>query len=94
MIERDSTVLPEPDSPTMPRVLPRSTDEGHAVDGPHRAPAGAEGGVQVVDHEQRPGRLADVGELERRGRHRSAAGRLTAGPRGCRTAGAAGRRSG
>ena len=25
MIERDSTVLPEPDSPTMPRVCPRST---------------------------------------------------------------------
>ena len=26
MIERDSTVLPDPDSPTMPNVRPRSSD--------------------------------------------------------------------
>ena len=33
MIERDSTVLPEPDSPTTPSVLPALERERHAVDG-------------------------------------------------------------
>ena len=35
MIERLSTVLPEPDSPTMPTASPRSHGEGHPVDGAH-----------------------------------------------------------
>ena len=64
MIERDRTVLPEPDSPTMPRVSPASDRQGHPVDGPDRAPRGAEGGVQIVDHQQGLAGTADVGELE------------------------------
>ncbi len=64
MIERASTVLPDPDSPTMPRVCPRSTVEGDAVDGPNRAPAGAERGVEVLDHQERTVGCGDVGELE------------------------------
>ena len=39
MIERDRIVLPEPDSPTTPSVLPRSSVNDDAVDGPHHARA-------------------------------------------------------
>ena len=41
MIERESTDLPEPDSPTMPSVLPRSSVNDDAVDGAHQAAVGA-----------------------------------------------------
>ena len=37
MIERDSTVLPEPDSPTMPSVRPALERQRDAVDGSDRA---------------------------------------------------------
>ncbi len=37
MIERDSTDLPEPDSPTTPSVLPRSSEKRDAVDRAHQA---------------------------------------------------------
>ena len=50
---RDSTVLPEPDSPTMPSVLPWSSVKRHALDRPQRAAAGGEGDVEVLDFEQR-----------------------------------------
>ena len=53
MIERDSTVLPEPDSPTMPSVLPALERERHAVDGAHETAVGVEVRGDVVDHEQR-----------------------------------------
>ncbi len=49
MIERDSTVLPEPDSPTTPRVLPRSRVKDHAVHRADDAALGVEVGAQV-DH--------------------------------------------
>ena len=55
MIERDRIVLPEPDSPTMPSVLPRSSVKRHAVDGLDEAGVGAEVGLEVLDLEQRPG---------------------------------------
>ena len=42
MIERESTVLPEPDSPTMPRVCAALERERHAVDRAHDAPVGRE----------------------------------------------------
>ena len=52
MIERDSTDLPEPDSPTMPSVLPRS----RVNDTPSTArtvPRGrVEVGLEVVDLEE------------------------------------------
>ena len=37
MIARDRTVLPDPDSPTMPSVLPWSNDSDTPCDGPDRA---------------------------------------------------------
>ena len=66
MIERASTVLPDPDSPDDAQGLAAVHGEGDPVDGPDGAPAGAERGVQVLDHQQRFVGLADVGELERR----------------------------
>ena len=38
MIDRERTVLPEPDSPTTPRVRPRSTVQRNPVDRPDRTP--------------------------------------------------------
>ena len=55
MIDRLSTDLPEPDSPTMPSVRPAVERERHAVDRPHQAGRGAEAGAQVGDLEQPPG---------------------------------------
>ena len=52
MIARESTVLPEPDSPTMPSVLPWSSVKRDALDGPQRPAAGGEGDVEVLDLEQ------------------------------------------
>ena len=59
MIVRQVTLLPQPDSPTMPSVLPFSTDEADAVDGLDDAVVGPEVGLQVVDVEKR---LAPIGE--------------------------------
>ena len=53
MIERDSTVLPEPDSPTTPSVLPRSSAERDAVDRVDGPAVGLEVGVEVLDLEER-----------------------------------------
>ncbi len=63
MIDRASTVLPDPDSPTTPSVSPASKLEGDAVDGPDRPSGRAEGGVEVVDPEERAAVGADVGEV-------------------------------
>ena len=51
MIVWVETLLPEPDSPTMPRVLP-GRREGDTPDGLHDAVGGRERDVQVVDLEQ------------------------------------------
>ena len=53
MIERESTVLPEPDSPTMPSVRPALERERHAVDRVHQAAVGVEVRGDVGDLEQR-----------------------------------------
>ena len=55
MIARESTVLPEPDSPTMPSVLPCSSVKRHALHGPELARGRGEGDVEVLDLEQRAG---------------------------------------
>ena len=52
MIDRLSTVLPEPDSPTMPSALPRSSEKRDAVDGAHQPALGAEVRLEIVDVEQ------------------------------------------
>ena len=48
------TDLPEPDSPTMPRVLPRSMLKRQPVDGLDQAVVGREVHPQVLDLEERP----------------------------------------
>ena len=53
MMARERTVLPEPDSPTIPSVLPWSRRERHPLDGLHAAAAGGEGDVEVLDLEER-----------------------------------------
>ena len=55
MIELAVTDLPQPDSPTIPSVCPRSSVERDAVDRMHLALAGPENGAKVVDLEQRHG---------------------------------------
>ena len=52
MIERDSTVLPDPDSPTMPSVRPAIERERHPVDGFDAAARRAERRPQVLDRQQ------------------------------------------
>ena len=53
MIESAVTDLPQPDSPTMPSVLPALDREADAVDRVHHALAGEEVGAQVAHLEQR-----------------------------------------
>ena len=53
MIESAVTDLPQPDSPTIPSVLPRSTANDDAVDRPHDALAREEVRPEIVDLEQR-----------------------------------------
>ena len=53
MIERDSTDLPQPDSPTTPSVLPRSRLNETPSTACTRTAVGREVGVEVVDLEQR-----------------------------------------
>ena len=48
----DETLLPEPDSPTIPSALPRSTRVGDAVDGLDDAVVGLEMHREVADIEQ------------------------------------------
>ncbi len=62
------TDLPEPDSPTMPRVWPALELEADAVDRLHQAVVGREVDVQVVDVEERRGREAVVDGTTCRGR--------------------------
>ena len=79
-----------------PQGLAPVHGEGDAVDRPDGAPPGAERGMEVLDLQQGPVGLTDIGELERLGsvpeprtpHHRH----LTGDPRGCRTAGGGGRR--
>ena len=53
MIDIAVTLLPEPDSPTMPSTSPGRERERDAVDGAHEAVLGAERDVQVAHLEQR-----------------------------------------
>ena len=53
MTERDSTVLPEPDSPTMPRVLPRSRLKVTPSTALTMPAVGVEVRPEVVDDEER-----------------------------------------
>ena len=53
MIERLSTVLPDPDSPTMPTASASFDGERHPVDSPHQPAGGAEVRHEVGDVEQR-----------------------------------------
>ena len=53
MIERDSTVLPEPDSPTTPRVLPRSSENVTPSTARTMPRAVSKCGAEVGDVEQR-----------------------------------------
>ena len=55
MIERESTVLPEPDSPTMPSVRPRSSVNDTPSTACTSAAVGLEVRRHVVDREQRRG---------------------------------------
>ena len=52
MIVRHVTLLPEPDSPTMPSVLPSLDRERDAVDRLHDAVVRLEVGLEVVDLEE------------------------------------------
>ena len=49
MIDSVVTVLPQPDSPTMPSVSPGSTCKRHAVDRAHGALPELDLGAQVLD---------------------------------------------
>ena len=51
MIERHVTLLPQPDSPTIPTVCPALDPEVDAVDGLDDAVVGAEVGAEVADVE-------------------------------------------
>ena len=91
MIERDSTVLPEPDSPTMPKVLPRSTDS--------ETPSTARTVPRVVRKAVWRSSTTSNGPdgSPTSGNSRLVvpalgARRFTAGPHGCRSVGAAGPR--
>ena len=53
MIVRQVTLLPQPDSPTMPERLALLDGEADAVDGLDDAVVGAEVRLEVVDLEQR-----------------------------------------
>ena len=53
MIDSAVTLLPQPDSPTRPRVSPRPTVKLDAVDRPEQPALGAEVGTQVADLQQR-----------------------------------------
>ena len=53
MTERDSTVLPEPDSPTMPSVLPRSRLKVTPSTALTMPAGGVEVRPEVVDDEER-----------------------------------------
>ena len=53
MIVRHVTLLPQPDSPTIPSVLPFSTEKRDAVDGLDDAVVGAEVSPQVAYLEKR-----------------------------------------
>ena len=52
MIVRESTVLPEPDSPTMPRVSLRSRSNETSRDGGEVAPGRREGRREVLDDQE------------------------------------------
>ena len=52
MIDSAVTDLPQPDSPTMPSVLPASSEKRDAVDRAHDAVAREEVRLQLVDLEQ------------------------------------------
>ena len=49
MTDLDRTVLPDPDSPTTPRVLAPVECERHAVDRSYEAPVGDERRAELVD---------------------------------------------
>ena len=57
MIVRQVTLLPQPDSPTMPSVLPFSTEKLDAVDRLDDPVVGPEVRLQIVDVEKRPSRV-------------------------------------
>ena len=85
MIDSEVTLLPQPDSPTRPRISPRRTVEVDAGHGAHCALAQPERGPQALDVEQhlalrpaRPGscfrnELLDYAFVERGDCHRSGA---------------------
>ena len=54
MIDRHVTLLPEPDSPTMPSVSALLDREADTVDRPDDAVVGVEVRLQVVDFEEGP----------------------------------------
>src|SRR3954447_22347172 len=60
-----ATDLPDPDSPTMPSVRPRSTANDTPPDGADDTVRGAEGDVEVVDLQQchRPPFLAGSSQM-------------------------------
>ena len=53
MTASDVTLLPQPDSPTSPRVRPRCQRQVDAVDGAHGAVVGGEGNGKLAQFEQR-----------------------------------------
>ena len=72
MIESAVTDLPQPDSPTIPSVLPFSTAKLIAVDRADHALAGEEVRAEIVDLEQRHRARspASSGRARRAGRRR------------------------
>ena len=59
MMASEVTLLPQPDSPTMPSVLPRSDRKAHPVDGEGLAPVRArKDDPQVLDRQERPAHSA------------------------------------
>ena len=58
MIERAVTDLPDPDSPTSPKVSPRCDGEGHAIDGRQFAPPQAKAHGEIVEFQNRLGHIA------------------------------------
>ena len=65
IVVSDETVLPEPDSPTIPSVLPGRDRVGDPVDGVDDTVVGGELDAQVLDLEQRGSELTSSAPADR-----------------------------
>ena len=89
MIDSEVTLLPQPDSPTRPRISPRSTWKSTPVDRPDDAVAGVERGLQVPDVEEQ---VAASGWCRCRARRGTSSSMTVSSADGARSASVAGLR--